>query len=345
MALNHTWLKTWIKWWDARKGDFVPAFCGEGIPGSNMAEVIHSVMMRGGKVWLVNAAFADVSTFINQDVAYQGVLDGTVKSTGKAPSIRKRTSRDLKKQLNMADQIAEAILQGDLQKENQRQQELFVAQETAGHKVPKKFSILNPTEADEGPQKKKKKTVRFEKVLLQDEDNNIEEIEITVESEEETDENDAIQSLTPTTPKSKKKKPASTFDTAVYGDNATRHMQLNADRIARVVYLDNNIKKCTGCQTFFNKKKLTPPNDMVFQFQTKRTFVSKGVLQTAAQKYTAYYHLHHLNCLRKKDPAIEKNHLYMCTEEFNKLTEQHKNILMKHDYYRFIVANRAANLL
>ena len=71
----------WLEFWHDRQVHFVPAFCGFGYPGLNLAEAGQSTM-RQKQLAQVNAAFDDVIRQIQQDKIYQLTLQNEVKGLG-----------------------------------------------------------------------------------------------------------------------------------------------------------------------------------------------------------------------------------------------------------------------
>ena len=76
----------WIKWWDARHYYLLPVFRGYSISSVNMAEIGHASLKRKKPLYLVDAAWEDVSSTVLQEEEIQKFLEGKGVSSGKGSS-------------------------------------------------------------------------------------------------------------------------------------------------------------------------------------------------------------------------------------------------------------------
>ena len=71
----------WLDFWHERCAHYVPAFCGYGYPGLNLAEPRQS-SMRTKRMTLVDAAFNDILKQMHQDELYAATLHNEVDIVG-----------------------------------------------------------------------------------------------------------------------------------------------------------------------------------------------------------------------------------------------------------------------
>lgn len=109
-------LRDWVKWWEARKSHIFRAFKGTSkTPHMNLAETGHSTWAKSGacNLTLVDAARHDVGENIRLEKLLQGFLDGSIRPTGKGPSITKRANTEYSAQMKRAKEYGNEILQAE----------------------------------------------------------------------------------------------------------------------------------------------------------------------------------------------------------------------------------------
>ena len=106
--------RDWVKWWEARKSHIFGAFKGTSkTPHMNLAETGHSTWAKSDacNLTLVDAARHDVGENIGLEKLLQGFLDGSIRPTGKGPSITKRANTEYSAQMKPAKEYGNEILQ------------------------------------------------------------------------------------------------------------------------------------------------------------------------------------------------------------------------------------------
>lgn len=90
-----------------------------------------------------------------------------------------------------------------------------------------------------------------------------------------------------------------------------------------------NLKVCYGCKKTFKDKHKREPNDMILQYYCHRTFRDKqGNIRQSKNLQAAYFHLN-LDCVRRVVPRMELSDIIINTDVEQRLTDGHKNVLMK----------------
>ena len=102
-------LKSWLKWWDARRGFIFRAFAPSG-PRMNQAESIHGGWAQKDppNMTLLKVAEADVRESKLLDVEYEGIRAGTAKG-GKGPSATERQRISHHREIEAAKKLGEEM--------------------------------------------------------------------------------------------------------------------------------------------------------------------------------------------------------------------------------------------
>ena len=149
-------LYNWLQWWHKRRSHVFTAFKYlYNSPGANLAESCHSSYVSTGSIGLtlLDAAYEDISEFIEVEAALEGMKDGTFPG-GCGPNQETRTARQYAQQEKRAKEYAERI---KLQKErrigpsnkNRREeaQETFVPEPGSTHRPDKSRQPKRSTHA------------------------------------------------------------------------------------------------------------------------------------------------------------------------------------------------------
>lgn len=106
-------LNSWVEWWNNRKTHIFRAFKNTmKTPHMNMAETGHSTWVKSGaiKLTLVDAARHDVGENIRLEKTVQGFMEGSLKSSGKGPSVKETERRERENQIQRAREFGEEVL-------------------------------------------------------------------------------------------------------------------------------------------------------------------------------------------------------------------------------------------
>ena len=297
----------WFLWWDERKFHIVPAFRGFNLSGLNLAESGQSGMKpkTRKKLKLVDAAYKDIAQILRQDEAYRAYIGNVSKEIGKGLNIRQMQERDRKSQIERAKHYSRALFHGDVNEDTDDEEgnRPCLPLDKAKHKAPRTYSRKNPT------QKKKENAA----AVQEDEDANL------FDSDLSSIHDDEIEDV-----------PGFIDEDYIRSVQATK-----------IIFLNATIKKCYGCDLYFEHKKMMPPLDLVFSKKTKRKRPDgEGGYIRGKEPTNAFFCIRDMACLQFEFPNIEKNQVYMSNEAFLKLTPVHKKFLKLKGYWEPILHNR-----
>lgn len=91
-----------------------------------------------------------------------------------------------------------------------------------------------------------------------------------------------------------------------------------------------NISKCAGCGNKYTKP-VSPPHDLCIQHREWRTFTPSGGI-SQSKFSNAYYHVN-LPCIHHKWPLFTPRELIITPEVYEKLGQQHYDLLATFGYY------------
>ena len=160
----------------------------------------------------------------------------------------------------------------DLQKEiypEADKSQYFIPNKKAKHSIPKTFSISNSSQK----RKKAQATQQKKKVIKVD----------TSDGESSEDE-------------------ATNQNIAVPSEKERQKLLTNLSKLS---FITKVVKKCSGCNEFFEKEDCKPPKDMLFMTRMHRIIPVKQKGQDKAKwvkilKHTlVYFHMHDFACLMK----------------------------------------------
>ena len=125
----------------------------------------------------------------------------------------------------------------------------------------------------------------------------------------------------------------------------TKKARLHPDHTPRIVAAEGKISKCYGCNGMLKPKNGVPP-PLVFKLPVNRkrppTSGKNGNRWIESFfKKPAYFHVKNLECLRIILPDVEKRHVHMNDEEFDKLRPEQIHFLQLKGYWDHINKNRA----
>ena len=303
----------WWEWWEALKYHIIPAFRGFKILGLNLAETGHSMIKTKNKIWLSMATYCDVCFFIIQDQEHIGYQQNTVKSTGKRPNLLAQKLQMNKAEKNYIKQCVRSLEEGNItdNEDDRENGEYFVPNKKAKHKVPKHYNQNNPTQKKKQINSQKKverKTILERKCKHQP----------STSSEDEDTETKQSNSVLPQ--KEKKK------------------LQSNP---LLITFINDQIKKCSGCETYFEPGDRRLPKDLVFKIciHRPRPFPD-GTWRKNRRKTPAYFHVTDMACVHKikelKARKIGKGDIYMENKVYFELTTKHIKYLQQIQHWNFI---------
>lgn len=105
-----------------------------------------------------------------------------------------------------------------------------------------------------------------------------------------------------------------------------------ADQLFHVTFLAGLVRKCYGCGQEFSQRNRTPPHDIILKTYDYRQYVSP---KSKTQKRTvnmqnAYFHLN-VDCVRRRYPNFELEHIIIHNEISQQLTDGHKEVLNRQN--------------
>ena len=87
----------------------------------NLAEVGQSAMRGYRKMWLREAAFADIAALALQSAEYKKFLANKEKIMGKGPTLKSRNARQKATEKRFIQQIDDVLMRGNLEAEAEKQ--------------------------------------------------------------------------------------------------------------------------------------------------------------------------------------------------------------------------------
>jgi hypothetical protein len=106
-------LSSWVEWWNNRKTHIFRAFKNTmKTPNMNMAETGHSTWVKSGaiRLTLVDAARHDVGENVRLEKTVQGFMEGSLRSSGKGPSIKGTQKKGRESQIKRAREFGDELL-------------------------------------------------------------------------------------------------------------------------------------------------------------------------------------------------------------------------------------------
>ena len=102
----------------------------------------------------------------------------------------------------------------------------------------------------------------------------------------------------------------------------------SGDQLFHITFLAGLVRKCYGCGQEFTQRNRNPPHDVILKSFENREYISpkSKVKNQTCHKQNAYYHLN-TDCVRKRHPRFEKNHIIVNQEIQDQLTDGHRNVL------------------
>ena len=220
-----------------------------------------------------------------------------------------------KTETNYIKQCVRSLEEGNItDNEAGENAEYFVPNKNAKHQVPKHYNLNNPT------QKKKKRNSKKqvdEKKVQERKQMKCKHEPITSSEEEDTDtkQSDSVP------PQKEKKK-----------------LQTNP---LLITFINDQIKKCSGCETYFEPGDRRLPKDLVFKIcmHRSRPFLDR-TWHKNCRRTPAYFHVTDLACVCKvkelKACKIGKEDIYMENKVYFELTTKHIKYLQQLEYWNFI---------
>ena len=298
----------WWQWWDAQKFHIVPTFRGFNISGLNLAETGHSMLKVKGKMWLSVATWRDVCFHIVQANKYTAFVENTGKVTGKGPTLIEGRRKEKQIERDFISSCKEKLeddfdLEGELEYDG-TQEDFFVPNRKAKHRVPKTFSDTNPEQKKINKNKAKKR-----KRESSDEDSSEDDPEINMGIER------------------------------VPYEKEQQHMRSNPLLLTPI---SGRVQICTGCKVLFTDKERKQPHDLVFRIQMRRQYTKDGKKKTALKKSNVFFHMRDLGCVCQISELchVERNNIYVTNKDFVELTREHIDFLKKCHYWDYIKRNR-----
>ena len=218
-------------------------------------------------------------------------------------------------------QCKENIEKGNIAKEIPNdQEEIFVPNKRARHRVPKTFSPANPTQKkqsklnvqktnnnpNQGTKKKSVQEQKKQKDNSEDEDSDIEQMSRVPHVEEEA--------------------------------------QLNANPL-EIVFINGNITKCSGCVFKYQDNEQREPYDLVFKIcvHQMRPFRHGTIWARTNRKTPAFFHLWDMACVKSVDELkqrnISKKDINMTNKTLSELSPMHICLLKELKHWQFIKQN------
>ena len=213
--------------------------------------------------------------------------------------------RDRKSQIERAKHYSRALIHGDVNEDTDDEEgnRPCLPLDKAKHKAPRTYLRKNPT------QKKKENAAAVE----EDEDANLFDSDLSSIHEDEIE------------------------DVPGFIDED----YIRSVQATKIIFLNATIKKCYGCDLYFEHKKMMAPMDLVFSKKTKRKRPDgEGGYIKGKEPTNAFFCIRDMACLQFEFPNIEKNQVYMSNEAFLKLTPVHKKFLKLKGYWEPILHNR-----
>ena len=104
----------------------------------NLAEVGQSTMRGYRKMWLREAAFADIAALALQSAEYKKFLANKEKIMGKGPTLKSRNARQKATEKRFIQQIDDVLMRGNLEAEAEKQVgQIFMPSQRDKHKAPR----------------------------------------------------------------------------------------------------------------------------------------------------------------------------------------------------------------
>ena len=112
------------------------------------------------------------------------------------------------------------------------------------------------------------------------------------------------------------------------------------------VFLKDNVKRCQGCYQMFENFHRKAPHNLAFRYRTKRQFPDlggSGEWMTSPKPSNCYYHSRDMSCLRYVDAleSVEPKNLFIEEATWNKLTREHKKLMIRRKHLTHIRRTRA----
>ena len=246
--------------------------------------------------------------FIIQDQEHIRYQQNTVKSSGKGPTLLAQKLKINKTEKNYIKQCVRSLEEGNItDNEDGENAEYFVPNQQAKHRVPKHYNLNNHT------QKKKKRNSKkqVEEKKVQERKQMKCKCEPSTGSEEEDTETKQSDSVPPQ--KEKKK------------------IQTNP---LLITFINDQIKKCSGCETYFEPGDKRLPKDLVFKICIHRPRPYPDGTWCKNCRKTAYFHVTDLACVCKV--KIGKGDMYMENKVYFELTTKHIKYLQQLEHWNFI---------
>ena len=263
------------------------------------------------------ATHRDMCHFMVQDREYTGFQKNTTCLHGRGPTLleTRRKAEEL-----FIQQCKENIEKGNIAEEIPNdQEEIFVPNKRARHRVPKTFSSASPTQKKSKPnvqktnnnpnQGTKKKSVQEQKEQKdnsEDEDSDIEQMSRVPHAKEEA--------------------------------------QLNANPL-EIVFINGNLTKCSGCYFRYQDNEQRERYDLVFKIRMHqmRPFRFGTIWARSNRKTLAFFHLWDMACVKSveelKQRNISKKDIYMTNKTLSELSPMHIHLLKELKHRQFIRQN------
>lgn len=326
-------LHPWLNWWDARKSHVFAAFCGAGPPGANLAEVANAGWKRKAPIKLVDSCMENICTMVAQEVNLQNFYQHRGFTKGDCPTQAVHATRERKKQMSRAYSYLdilgdeEAMLQ---QAEQAGNPASFTPGEASKHRPPKgrgNYGIQGSEGGNgrgpcvrrgRGRGNRGRGRGRGRGAVDGDEPQFLP--GPTLERQMELAHEVLGEPITNYT------RPLSERPLPNHSDPPM------VDLVGR-----KGVRKCQGCGGEIKKEEIRDNLDMVF----KRKGVRGFYLGQQYHQYQGvlYYHFK-LNCINRKEPAIEPKDITVHDDIFLKLSAEQFQLLNEKHYLPYILANK-----
>ena len=328
----------WWKFWCPRGAHLIPALRGFNLPKMNLAEVGQSTMRAHRKMWLTEAAFADIAAIAFQSSNYRKFLGNKEKIMGRGPTLKKRNAREKATERKFVQQVDDVLFRGNLEAEGEKTVgPIFTPSKKASYRAPK-----NPKKGRQG-------------------------------QEDDAIYDDVIIIDSPVKPQRKKNpQRRGRGQNPKFAENPVRLIPNNnyeeerkikipedfekeyiqANRVYYIV-LDpkkkNLISRCRGCHGNITEGDKKPPRNMLFLHKLRREIPPKGGKGQwiySQDRRNCYFHARDFRCLKAIPDLTEitESYIYMPNKSYEMLTNENIEVLEARGHWDAIVENRRSVL-
>jgi hypothetical protein len=333
LCTGHEEVQNWIWWWDIRKYNLFPAFRGSFFSGVNLAEAGFSGYRRKSQQSLVKSAYDDIVSMVMQTQQIQGYLQGSIKSTGRAPSANTLQRRNTRIQIREGQEFAQAIRTGSFLEDAMVEQAAinFRPAEGARSKAPDHTLARNPLQAVENV------NTGMQDILQQ--------YTQPVQAQQ-PDDFTRFWTGGPSSSAgaSSLRRPLST-GMGQHGCLPASHRNNRSidDNPPFITFKEGIIRRCYGCKKTFSARTNNRPHNMIFKMLAYRDDIpdGNGGWRHSTMRSNVYFHLN-MRCVRLIYPRVNMQEVEIYPEVWRNLIVGHIELLRKIGVWHTL-ANKMRN--